>query len=183
MTPLISMNSLDVPINIEADCRDLGEKSDIAFHVRRAAIAAAASQGFTSGIIGVLITDDETIHQINREHLDHDYPTDVISFAYSKQSPRIEGELVASLDTAKREAAALEWSVLSELLLYVVHGSLHICGLEDSTDEQRIQMRHAEQRVLSELGIANSIRFAPERVSSEETVGQTVTPTDSCLTC
>jgi len=161
-----SMKSLDVPITIETDCRELGDETSIMNRVRGAVIATASAQGFLVGSIGVLITDDETIHQINREHLDHDYPTDVISFAYAQQSPHIDGELVASFDTAKRQAASLQWSTLNELLLYVVHGTLHICGFDDATAQQRKQMRIAEQQVLCELGITNSARFAPDAEST-----------------
>lgn len=161
-----SMKSLDVPITIETDCRELGDETSLMSWVRDAVIATATAQGFSAGSIGVLITDDETIHEINREHLDHDYPTDVISFAYAQQSPHVEGELVASFDTAKREAASLQWATLNELLLYVVHGTLHICGLDDTTAPQRQQMRIAEQQVLCELGITHSDRFAPDAEST-----------------
>lgn len=160
------MNSLDVPIIIETDCQAIGDQIDVIKRVRDAIRAAAKSQGFTAGSVGALVTDDDTIQEINRAHLDHDYPTDVISFAYSKLPPNLEGELVVSLDTAKREAAELHWPALHELLLYVVHGTLHICGLDDSTPEQRQQMRITEQQVLFELGVPNSSRFAPDAITT-----------------
>jgi len=156
------MKSLEVPITIETNCDSLGNETVVTTHVRDAVIAAARLSGFTLGSIGVLITDDETIHRINHEHLDHDYPTDVISFAYHQQSPKVEGELVASLDTAAREASVLGWTTLNELLLYVIHGTLHICGLDDQTVEARKRMRQAEQQVLASLGIFDASNFDPD---------------------
>jgi probable rRNA maturation factor len=166
------MNSLDVPITIETDRQTIGDQIDNIHCVRNAVRTAARSQGFSDGSIGVLITDDETIHKINREYLDHDYPTDVISFAYSQSCPNVEGELVVSLDTAIREAAELHWPALHELLLYVVHGTLHICGLNDTTPEESLQMRMAEQQVLLELGVPNSSRFAPDAATTAVVSGQ-----------
>jgi probable rRNA maturation factor len=156
------MKSLEVPVTIEADCEALGLEAELVPILQKAVGVAASDQGFTSGSIGLLIADDETIHEINRTHLQHDYPTDVISFSYERSGSRVEGELVASVDTASREAAQLQWSALNELILYVVHGTLHICGLEDETASQRSLMRQAEQRVLAELGIENSARYSPD---------------------
>jgi len=118
---------------------------------------AASQRGYASGEIGVRLTDDETIHKINAQYLDHDYPTDVISFPYDCQPDWVSGELVASVDTAFENAAienadAGDWDVARELVLYVIHGVLHITGMEDASDEQRRQMRTAERRVLEAIG-------------------------------
>ncbi len=156
------MTSLHTPITIEIDPAQYGIDGDVAAPVRDAVIAAAASQGFTGGVIGVLVTDDATIHEINREHLQHDYPTDVISFAYGVDGTRVEGELVVSLETAQREAAELGWTILNELLLYVVHGTLHIGGLDDRSESARCEMRRAEQLVLQSLSIDDASRFSPD---------------------
>lgn len=116
---------------------------------------AAQDQGFHAGSIGVLITGDDDIHRINREHLDHDYPTDVISFAYDADRDRgiLEGELVVSVDTANRESAERGIDADDELLLYAIHGTLHIAGLDDRDDLSRQDMRSAEHRVLIACGI------------------------------
>jgi probable rRNA maturation factor len=162
----VSLGSIDVPITIEFS----GEVSELTEHdetrlaadapwlqsIREAVHVAAQSQGYGRGQIGVLVTDDPTIHEINRRHLQHDYPTDVISFPYGCDADHVEGELVVSLCTARRWAAEVGWDWQTELLLYVVHGTLHICGLEDSTAEQRQQMRAAEQAALAKLGIRDA---------------------------
>lgn len=147
------MKSFQVPITIEVDLAEVGSQDDVIASLKQAAIAAAKHRGFTEGTVGLLITDDETIHSINREHLQHDYPTDVISFAYECAGTHIEGELVASLDTARREAKDAQWPPLHELLLYVVHGTLHIGGMDDQDDEDQALMRLAEREVLATLGI------------------------------
>ncbi|MEW4488245.1 rRNA maturation RNase YbeY [Thalassoglobus sp. JC818] len=106
--------------------------------------------------IVVALVDDPTIHQVNRDHLQHDYPTDVISFRYddsefeetSSESQQLDGELVVSTDTAHREAAEFGWDPKHELRLYLIHGTLHLCGYEDSTDEEKQQMRGRETAVL-----------------------------------
>jgi len=134
--------------------------------IRDAVRAAARLRGFQDGKIGVMVTDDPTIHEINLRHLEHDYPTDVISFTYDRGDETVEGELVASLCTARRSAASIGWDWQSELILYVVHGTLHICGLEDTTQEQRREMRLAEEAVLSRLGISDYRRFQPDQDST-----------------
>lgn len=114
---------------------------------------AAASQGFYSGQIGVRVASDSAIHEVNAKFLAHDYPTDVISFGYEQDGEHVEGELIVSLDRAREQAAQFECSEIEELLLYVAHGTLHICGLDDQTDEDRAEMRQAERMVLAGLGI------------------------------
>jgi len=158
--------SIDVPITIEFSGEDSGPTEHDAAQlaadarwqqsIRDAVHVAAQSQGYSRGQIGVLVSDDQTIHEINRRHLQHDYPTDVISFPYGCSDDTVEGELVVSLCTARRWAGEVGWDWQTELLLYVVHGTLHICGLEDSTAEQRQQMRAAEQAALAKLGIRDA---------------------------
>ena len=129
--------------------------------VRAAVVAAANDQGFKRGEIGVRITDDLSIHRINLDHLGHDYPTDVISFDYGSEGTTIEGEMVVSAETAACRAADLGWPVEHELVLYIVHGTLHIAGLDDLSDSDRKQMRAAEQRVMLALGVEAITRFGP----------------------
>lgn len=111
------------------------------------------------------IVDDERIHEVNREHLDHDYPTDVISFLYdaipSGRAHRelrgaglsLDGELVISAETAIREAAEYGWQPFDELTLYIVHGTLHLCGYDDQSDAERDLMRQRETAILQKFDI------------------------------
>ena len=116
--------------------------------------------------ISVALIDDSAIHRVNRDHLDHDFPTDVISFLFEEEivggesdSPlrgagkRIEGEVLVSGDTAVREAAKFGWSAEDELALYLVHGLLHLCGYDDLTEEEQPIMRNQERAVLALWGL------------------------------
>jgi len=108
----------------------------------------ASDHGFRSGEIGIVIVDDPTIHAINREHLQHDYPTDVISFVFSAEDDELEGEIIVSTDTAMREASEGGWPAEDELLLYVIHGMLHLVGMDDVEPHLRRQMRVGEAKYL-----------------------------------
>ncbi|MCG8652258.1 MAG: rRNA maturation RNase YbeY [Pirellulales bacterium] len=137
--------------------------------LRQAVLAAARHQNFNTGHIGIRVTDDATIQGLNRKHMGHDYPTDVISFGYTCQRPRLEGEMVVSHQTAQQKAADLGWSLECELLLYVIHGTLHITGMDDQQPQRRSQMRQAEHEVLTELGIKNAAVYGAD--ASAETAG------------
>ncbi len=103
--------------------------------------------------ISVAIVDDPQIHAINRQFLNHDYPTDVISFLLEcsrVKSPdavrrgaakAIEGEIVISAETAICNAAKYGISPQDELALYLVHGLLHLCGYDDQTPKEKRLMR------------------------------------------
>lgn len=142
--------------------------------VHQAVRLAAVSRGFSAGSIGVRITDDITIRQLNAKYLGHDYATDVISFGYTADPPTIEGELVVSVDTAAREAisasesAGQPWTTEQELVLYVVHGVLHIAAMDDHEPADRAAMRAAEEAVFLELGIPAITRCGADKNPSEQ---------------
>lgn len=104
--------------------------------------------------VSVAVVDDELIHDLNRQFLDHDYPTDVLSFTLEDEPPRLEGEIIVSLDTAIRHAAEVGWSASDELLLYVAHGALHLAGFRDKNLNDSARMHTAEAALLAQLGVA-----------------------------
>ena len=122
--------------------------------------------GFRHGSVSVAIVDDPAIHQLNRQYLQHDYATDVLSFVLESDESRswLEGEVIASFETARRTAAEYGWQAASELLLYLIHGTLHLTGMDDAEDRQRQQMREAERRYLSLAGLEH-----PPEPPGEET--------------
>lgn len=109
----------------------------------------ASDHGFEVGEVGIVIVDDSAIHQVNRDHLQHDYPTDVISFVFTAADGELEGEIIVSTDTALREASEGGWSAQDELLLYVIHGMLHLVGMDDVDPQLRREMRIAEAKYLA----------------------------------
>lgn len=121
---------------------------------------------FSSAVISLAIVDDPTIHDLNRRFLDHDYATDVLSFVLESTDERLEGEVIVSADTAARSAAAWHWSPADELLLYVIHGTLHLVGYDDTTPETRQEMRIREDDYLARSGVTRRSQPSPEEARS-----------------
>ncbi|MEM9828506.1 MAG: rRNA maturation RNase YbeY [Planctomycetota bacterium] len=159
----------DDPISIEVRFEtEFPVDANLHSFIVAAARQAANARNAHRGTLGVLICDDAKIRELNQRHLQHDYATDVISFGYQYQPPFVEGELVASLETATRQARVDgndfdgndfdgndidAFNARHELLLYVVHGTLHICGMDDHDAAERLRMRHFEKQVFEQLGI------------------------------
>ena len=103
---------------------------------------------------------DERILQTNQDFLDHDYYTDIITFDES-EGDRIAGDLLISLDTVRSNAEQIGTDYAEELHRVIIHGVLHLCGLNDKTDEDEERMRQAEESALSllraELGEGESL--------------------------
>jgi len=105
--------------------------------------------GAVEARVGVAVVDDPAIAALHEEYLGDPEPTDVLSFLL-EQSPRaLEGEIVVSADTAKSSAARYRHSAGRELLLYVIHGALHLVGYDDATPSDRKTMRKLERKYLS----------------------------------
>ncbi len=103
--------------------------------------------------VSVAVVDDPTIHALNRRYLRHDEPTDVLSFLLERSGEKLEGEIVVSADTALRAAPRYDWSAGDELLLYVIHGTLHLLGHDDQTPPQRAAMQDRERAYLARFGL------------------------------
>src|SRR5262245_4765165 len=126
-----------------------------------AARAVLEDSDFSSAAISVAVVDDATIHELNRRHLDHDWPTDVLSFVLEDDGSHLEGEVILSADTAASAATEIGTSPEHEQLLYVVHGMLHLVGYRDKTDEDSRQMRAAEARYLEPFQAGAARRAMP----------------------
>lgn len=114
-------------------------------------------EGVAAAQISLVFVDDDEMQALNRRHLDHDYPTDVLSFLLDESDAggarRIEAEVIVSTETAAREAPRFDWPAHTELTLYVVHGLLHACGYDDLTPTDKARMRRAERRTLQRHGL------------------------------
>lgn len=148
-----------------------GLVGDDSARFRRAAAWIAQRQRLGSLTVSISLVNDSTIRELNREQLGHDWATDVISFVFETEMraglPHVDGEVIASYETAARLAEAAGWSVEDELLLYVVHGMLHLAGLDDVDESLRLAMRQAEQACLAFLEVAGANDYLNrwERVS------------------
>jgi probable rRNA maturation factor len=121
--------------------------------MRQAAESILRDAGVTDARLSLAVVDDATIHRLNRQYLNHDYPTDVLSFLLEREGERLEGEVIASADTAVRTAAEYSWPPGDELLLYVIHGTLHLVGHDDASPSQRTAMQREERRYLVQFGL------------------------------
>ena len=120
--------------------------------LRRAVRAILGEAAIGEALVSVAVVDDGTIRELNRRYLGHDEATDVLSFVLEETGDRLEGEIVVSADTAAETAPRFGWSAEDELLLYVIHGMLHLVGYDDTTPRKRAMMRKRERKYLSQSG-------------------------------
>lgn len=110
----------------------------------------AESYGRTEHGIGYVFCDDARILEVNRQFLGHDYYTDIITFDYSAGN-RISGEMYISLDTVRSNAVKFGTTYEDELNRVIIHGVLHLCGINDKGPGERAVMESAENRALELL--------------------------------
>ncbi len=112
-----------------------------------------AAEGLISATVPIAVVDDATIHRLNRQYLQHDRPTDVLSFLLDRTASSLDGEVIVSAETAASAAGRFGWTAADELLLYVVHGTLHLVGYLDQSVDELAVMRERERHFLSILGL------------------------------
>ena len=113
--------------------------------------AVAASYGKKVGEIAYIFVDDEEILRVNREYLQHDYYTDIITFDYT-EGDTISGDLFISLDTVRTNAEQFGKPYEEELHRVIIHGILHLCGINDKGPGEREIMEAAEDKALALRG-------------------------------
>ena len=112
--------------------------------------AVAAAHGRRVGEVAYVFCNDEKILEVNRQYLQHDYYTDIITFDYSVGEV-ISGDLFISLDTVRSNAAGLGVDYTDELHRVVIHGILHLCGINDKGPGEREIMEAEEDKALALL--------------------------------
>jgi probable rRNA maturation factor len=142
--------------------------------IRKTVRVVLAAEQVTAARISVALTDNVTVRRVNRNYLQHDYDTDVLSFLFESTPEkaakpkrggadavrprgcgrRIDGEVLISAEMAAQTAGQFGWNPRDEVTLYLVHGLLHLCGYDDLTPVERRIMRARERAILAELGIA-----------------------------
>jgi len=111
-------------------------------------------EGISEARVSLAFVDNATIHNLNKRFLNHDEPTDVLSFPMSGRGAKVfEGELVMGAEVAKAQAQERGHDVGAELALYVIHGLLHLCGHDDHDPASAAQMRQRERHYLTALGL------------------------------
>lgn len=110
----------------------------------------AASHDRIVGALVYIFCDDEKILEVNRQFLQHDYYTDIITFDYSRRR-MISGDMFISLDTVRSNAEMLGCTYEQELRRVIIHGVLHLCGINDKGPGEREIMEQNEDRALALL--------------------------------
>lgn len=108
------------------------------------------SYGLKLGNLCYIFCNDDYILDVNRQYLQHDYYTDIITFDYSEDGI-VSGDMFISVDTVLSNSQLFNSKYNTELNRVVIHGVLHLCGIKDKSDEDAKIMREAEDRALSEL--------------------------------
>ena len=115
--------------------------------------SVAATYGRKVGEVGYLFCNDDKILEVNREYLGHDYYTDIITFDYD-EGDTLNGDLVISLDTVRTNAELFDRDYDEELHRVIIHGILHLCGINDKGPGEREKMETAENKALAMRGQA-----------------------------
>ncbi len=103
--------------------------------------------------LSVVVMSDDEIRRFNREFLDHDFSTDVLAFDLRDgEEAGADGEILVSIEHARREAESRRHGVADELLFYVAHGVLHLLGYDDHDPEDRKRMHVRQAHLLSAFG-------------------------------
>ncbi|HCN52833.1 MAG TPA: rRNA maturation RNase YbeY [Prevotella sp.] len=110
--------------------------------------AVASSYGRKVGDIGYMFVNDDKILEVNQEYLGHDYYTDIITFDYDEEDT-IHGDIVISLDTVRSNAEKYQKDYDEELHRVIIHGILHLCGINDKGPGEREIMEAAENKALA----------------------------------
>jgi probable rRNA maturation factor len=122
--------------------------------LKAAAQAVLQGEGVREAKVTLAFVDNPHIHRLNKQFLDHDEPTDVLTFPYSDpKAKKLEGEVVIGYEVATEYAADRGHAVPQELTLYVIHGCLHLCGYDDTDDRSEREMRKKEREYLKLLGL------------------------------
>ena len=121
--------------------------------LREAVGNVLADRGIENGEISLAVISDDQMRVLNARYLSHDWATDVLSFVHESDDQRLDGEVIVSADTAQRESCRYGWRPADELLLYVIHGALHLIGYDDHNPDDLVDMRTAERRHLAHFGL------------------------------
>ena len=163
------MVPVTTPPSLEVEISDTQGHMKVAPEMlARLARGVLAGEKILRASISIALVDNATIRTMNRRHLDHDWPTDVISFRLSEPDEAVlAGELIVSAEMARATAREAGIDPAAELALYVVHGLLHLCGYDDTSDEDVERIRRREDEVLAREGVSNTFPLVRAAGSGE----------------
>ena len=124
---------------------DLNKKE----HVINIILSYMENAGHECGVINYIFCSDDYLLQLNKQYLNHDYYTDILSFQLNDEP--IEGDIFISIDRVRENATTLNIDFEEELMRVIAHGILHFMGYKDKTPEQKEQMRNKENELIDLL--------------------------------
>ena len=134
-------------------------KTDCAPDILERAAQTVLAHQSTDGDLTIVLTDDAQLHELNRNYLGIDAPTDVLSFPASETDPetarRYLGDILISIPRAGEQARAAGHTLEAEVQLLVAHGTLHLLGYDHAGDEEKARMWKAQAEILERLGLRN----------------------------
>jgi probable rRNA maturation factor len=110
--------------------------------------SVSKSEGYIIGDLNYIFCSDEYLLEINKQYLEHDYYTDIVTFDNSEEEGKVEGDIFISVDRVRENAENLKVDFDIELRRVLIHGLLHLIGFDDTTDELKKQMRKKEDECL-----------------------------------
>lgn len=171
----------DTEIAVLVDCTawetTFPDGAALAQRAAAAALAGQASPPPAGAELSVVLTDDTTARRLNRDYRGQDRPTNVLAFPAEDKVDEVQagpvmlGDVVISLDTLLREAAAQGKTPAQHLCHLTVHGVLHLLGYDHATAAEAARMEALETRILAALDVPD-----PYRVPDEEPAAETVAP-------
>lgn len=105
------------------------------------------------GSLNIIFCSDAYLLDINRQHLDHDYYTDIITFNLADEPDPIEGEIYISVDRVRENAVEADSSFRYELHRVIFHGVLHLCGFKDKSANHKTEMTRQEDHLLADYNV------------------------------
>lgn len=133
--------------------------SDTALLERAARLTLELEQGHSKDDMTIVLTDDAQLHELNREFLGVDAPTDVLSFPAEETDPETGtsylGDILLSIPRAAQQAQAAGHSVEAEAQLLVIHGTLHLLGHDHAEADEKTRMWQQQAKVLERLGLSH----------------------------
>lgn len=138
--------SVDIIVLSESDGKYFPKKK-----IKEAVNKVFISEKIRHASVSIILCTDEFIRGINKQYLDHDYATDVISFNFEEKN--LAGEVYISVETAIEQAKEYKVSLSNELLRLAVHGVLHLIGYDDSDEASRNNMTNLENKFINDRPI------------------------------
>jgi rRNA maturation RNase YbeY len=107
--------------------------------------------GFDIDSLEINFISSDKIYKINSEYLNHNFTTDIITFNYSNQQKKLDGEMFISIDDASENAKKYNVDLQEELARLIIHGILHLLGFDDQHKKDKIKMKQQENKLLNTL--------------------------------